>query len=50
MTRNQPPTLPEREQPAEAPLPSKLEPLAETARAYARGATSRNTNRAYAAD
>ena len=32
------------------PLPSKLEPLAETARAYARAATSRNTNRAYAAD
>ena len=32
------------------PLPAKLEPLVETARAYARAATSRNTNRAYAAD
>jgi integrase len=50
MTRNQPPALPEAERPAEAPLPSKLEPLAKTARAYARAATSRNTNRAYAAD
>jgi len=33
-----------------APLPSRLEPLAETARDYARAATSQNTNRAYAAD
>ena len=32
------------------PLPSRLAPLAETARAYARAATSPNTNRAYAAD
>jgi len=34
----------------ENPLPSRLEPLAETARDYARAATSANTNRAYAAD
>ena len=34
----------------EPPLPAKLEPLVETARAYARAATSKNTNRAYAAD
>ena len=34
----------------ENPLPSRLEPLAETARDYARAATSPNTNRAYAAD
>ena len=45
-----PPALPEPEQPGEAPLPSRLAPLAETARAYARAATSPNTNRAYAAD
>jgi integrase len=32
------------------PLPSRLEPLAEKARDYARAATSPNTNRAYAAD
>src|SRR5208337_3731991 len=32
------------------PLPARLEPLVETARAYARAATSSNTNRAYAAD
>jgi integrase len=31
-------------------LPSGLEPLVETARSYARAATSHNTNRAYAAD
>ena len=31
-------------------MPAKLEPLVDTARAYARAATSRNTNRAYAAD
>ena len=45
-----PPALPEAEQPGGAPLPAKLEPLVETARAYARAATSQNTNRAYAAD
>src|SRR5271165_3752152 len=32
------------------PLPARLAPLAETARDYARAATSQNTNRAYAAD
>ena len=32
------------------PLPSRLEPLVETAKTYARAATSKNTNRAYAAD
>jgi integrase len=32
------------------PLPSRLAPLAETARDYALAATSQNTNRAYAAD
>ena len=45
-----PPSLPEDNQPGEAPLPAKIEPLVETARAYARAATSKNTNRAYAAD
>ncbi len=50
MTGTGPPALPEAEHPGEAPLPAKLEPLFETARAYARAATSRNTNRAYAAD
>jgi len=44
------PGLPEGERPADASLPAKLEPLIETARAYARAATSGNTNRAYAAD
>ena len=44
------PALPEDNQPDEAPLPAKLEPLVESARAYARAATSKNTNRAYAAD
>jgi integrase len=34
----------------ENPLPSRLEPLAEKARDYARAAASENTNRAYAAD
>ena len=48
MTSNDPPALPEAESSGAAPLPSKLEPLVETARAYARAATSRNTNRAYA--
>ncbi len=47
---SRPPALPEGEQPSDAPLPAKLEPLVETARAYARAATSENTNRAYAAD
>ena len=47
---NWPPALPEGEQAGEAPLPSRLEPLVDTARAYARAATSKNTNRAYAAD
>jgi integrase len=32
------------------PLPARLAPLAETARDYARAATSQNTNRAYSAD
>ena len=32
------------------PLPARLAALAETARNYARAATSQNTNRAYAAD
>ena len=50
MTGNRPPALPEGEKPSEAPVPAKLEPLVETARAYARAATSKNTNRAYAAD
>ena len=45
-----PPTLPDGDQPGGIPLPAKLEPLVETARAYARAATSKNTNRAYAAD
>jgi len=46
MTRKWPPSLPEGEQPNEAPLSARLEPLVDTARE----ATSRNTNRAYAAD
>jgi integrase len=50
MTGNQPPAIPDGERPGGAPLPQKLEPLIETARAYARAATSKNTNRAYAAD
>src|SRR5580658_4610392 len=33
-----------------SPLPSRLAPLADAARDYARAATSPNTNRAYAAD
>ena len=45
-----PPALPEPDRPDGGPLPAKLKPLVETARAYARAATSRNTNRAYAAD
>ena len=47
---DQPPALPDGDRPGGAPLPAKLEPLVETARAYARAATSKNTNRAYAAD
>ena len=50
MTANQPPALSEAERPGEAPLPSRLAPLVDAARAYARAATSGNTNRAYAAD
>ncbi len=50
MTGSQPPAMPDGERPGGAPLPAKLEPLVETARAYARAATSKNTNRAYAAD
>ena len=50
MTENRPPALPAPEKPGVAPLPSRLAPLAETARDYARAATSQNTNRAYAAD
>ena len=38
------------EHPGGAALPATLEPLIDTARAYARAATSKNTNRAYAAD
>ena len=48
MTTN-PPALPDGDQPS-GPLPARLDPLVETARAYARAATSKNTNRAYAAD
>jgi hypothetical protein len=44
------PALSAFEQPGEAPLPATLEPLVETAGAYARAATSRNTNHADAAD
>jgi integrase len=40
--------LPEAEKPR--PLPSRLEPLVETAKSYARAATSAHTRRAYAAD
>jgi integrase len=47
---SRPPALPEAEPSGEAPLPSRLEPLVDAARAYARAATSGNTNRAYAAD
>ena len=50
MTQDPSPGLPDGERPADAPLPAKLEPLVETAKAYARAATSQNTNRAYAAD
>ena len=49
MTTN-PPALQDDDQPGGIPLPAKLEPLVETARAYARAATSKNTNRAYASD
>ena len=50
MTANRPPALPEDDHLGGGPLPAKLEPLVETAKAYARAATSKNTNRAYAAD
>ena len=50
MTGSQPPALLEGESANGAPLPATLEPLIETARAYARAAASKNTNRAYAAD
>ena len=35
MTGSQPPAMPDGERPGGAPLPAKLEPLVETARAYA---------------
>ncbi len=47
---SEPPAPLDPEQPGGPPLPARLEPLIETARAYARAATSKNTNRAYAAD
>ena len=50
MIANDPPALPGPEPSGAAPLPAKLEPLVETAKAYARAATAENTNRAYAAD
>ena len=50
MTSRDPPALPAAEPSGAAHLPARLEPLVETARAYARAATSKNTNRAYAAD
>ena len=50
MSGNQPPALAPGERPGGGSLPAKLDPLIETARAYARAATSKNTNRAYAAD
>ena len=50
MSGNQPPAAPPGERPVGGSLPAKLDPLVETARAYASAATSRNTNRAYAAD
>jgi hypothetical protein len=50
MTANEPPALPAPEPLGAAAQPAKLEPLVETARAYGRAATSKNTNRAYAAD
>ena len=50
MTANRPPALSESERPGKAGLPARLEPLVETARTYARAATSRSTGRAYAVD
>ena len=47
---SRPPAPSQLEQAGGAPVPAKLEPLVEIARAYARAATSPNTNRAYAAD
>ena len=49
MSSDRPPALPDDDS-GQPRLPSALEPLVETARAYARAATSQNTNRAYAAD
>src|SRR5580693_5075901 len=45
-----PPPAVDRASGGAGPLASRLAPLAETARDYARAATSQNTNRAYAAD
>ena len=45
-----PPPAVDRADGGAGPLPSRLAPLAETARDYARAAASPNTNRAYAAD
>ena len=50
MSGDQPPALPPDERLVGGALPARLDPLVETARAYARAATSKNTNRAYAAD
>ena len=47
---SRPPAPSQLEQAGGGPLPARLEPLVEAARAYARAAASRNTNRAYAAD
>ena len=49
MTASDPDALSDDGRPTGASLPAKLEPLAQTARAYARAATSQNTNRAYTA-
>jgi hypothetical protein len=48
--REDPPSAPPPAVDPRPPLPARLAPLAETARDYARAATSPNTNRAYAAD
>ncbi len=50
MTAYQPPALPEHDSRGGGPLRANLEPLVETAKAYANAATSHNTNRAYSAD
>ena len=49
MTASRPPAL-SADDDREARLPATLEPLVETAKAYARAASAENTNRAYAAD